>query len=68
MYTSAHAFQAWCLGQQESEVSAGGDESSNREMVAVRGRCTSFGVEQRGKEIRFLEHKIVICKGGVEGT
>ncbi|CAI9541422.1 unnamed protein product [Staurois parvus] len=42
MYTSAHAFQSWCLGQQVSEVSAGGDESSSREMVAVRGRCTSF--------------------------
>ncbi|CAI9603473.1 unnamed protein product [Staurois parvus] len=53
MYTSAHAFQSWCLGQQESEVSAGGDESSSREMVAMRGRCTSFGVEQRGKEVRF---------------
>ncbi|CAI9553411.1 unnamed protein product [Staurois parvus] len=60
MYTSAHAFQSWCLGQQGSEVSAGGDESSSREMVAVRGRCTSFGVEQRGKEMRFWERRKVI--------
>ncbi|CAI9581463.1 unnamed protein product [Staurois parvus] len=60
MYTSVHALQSWCLGQQESKVSAGGDESSSREMVAVRVRCTSFGVEQKGKEVRFWEHRIVI--------
>ncbi|CAI9552021.1 unnamed protein product [Staurois parvus] len=60
MYTSAHAFQSWCLGQQESEVSARGDESSSREMEAVRVGCTSFGVEQRDEEVIFWVRSKVI--------
>ncbi|CAI9617331.1 unnamed protein product [Staurois parvus] len=60
MYMSSHVFLSWCLGQQVSKVSSGGDESSSREMVEVRMRCISFGVEQRGKEMRFWEHRIII--------
>lgn len=36
-----------------STVLAGGGESSDRERVQVMAICTSFGLEKRGKEVRF---------------